>query len=96
MPSNLFDRDLTAISVAPVTGLASGDSIYQVIFGNYVEATPEIIDRLPPQLKQGLSKQIPITELTLFMKAAEIPYRIGSKWKLTIRDDGTLNLVEIK
>ncbi len=96
MPPNVFERDVTAISVAPITELASGNSIYQVIFGNYIEATPEIIDRLPPQAKQGLAKQIPITELTFFIKGAEIPYRIGSKWKLSIKEDGTLSLVELK
>ncbi len=92
-----ISKMLTVLNINTATELTTGDNMYQVVLGYYTERTPEIMNRIPDALKQtAIGKQIGITELVLFIKKQEIPYRVGSKWELTIRDNGTLNLVEAK
>ena len=43
-----------------------------------------------------MGKQIAFNEISLLFKAEEVPYKVGSKWKLTIYKNGKINLVEAK
>ena len=88
-------REVVVISVTPGTELATGDTIYQVALGEYVGTSPQVLGRLPPGVRELTSgNKIPTYWLVFWVKADKIPYRIGSKWKLTVEENGALNLVE--
>jgi hypothetical protein len=98
LPEDIIDKTLKVTSVNVVTELATGDFIYQVTFGYYTRNTAEILARIPPNMREMLSstKNIIINEITLLVKAVEVPYRVGSEWKIKINKKGSLNLVEAK
>ena len=97
MSENIIDRTLIVTSVTLLTEIVSGDFIYQVVFGYYTKNTPEILSRLPPEVRSTYTgNQIAINEMSLLVKADTVPYKVGSKWKLTIRKNGTMNMVEAK
>ena len=97
MPEYVIDKPLEVLSVVNATELATGDIIYQVTLGTYVNNTTEIRSRIPTAVREAYTgKKIGITELVLFIKLEQIPYKIGSKWRLRIRKNGSLNLVEAK
>ena len=92
-----MDRILVVIGVGVVTELATGDFINQITFGYYTENTPEILKRVPAVVRESFSgKQIGIIELTLFVKADEVMYKVGSKWHLKIHKNGTLSLATVQ
>lgn len=96
MSEDILTKTLSVISINPVTELATGDNIYQVVFGEYVDITQDLLSRLPPTAVQrsAFGKKIGLSHLVLFIKKTEIPYTIGSTWKITVSSDGALNLVK--
>lgn len=96
MSEDILTKTLSVVSINPVVEIATGDNIYQVVFGEYVDITQELLSRLPPTARQrsAFGKKIGISHLTLFIKKTEIPYTIGSTWKITISSDGTLKIVK--
>jgi hypothetical protein len=98
MSECVMAKTLTVTNVNVITELATGDLIYQVMFGNYIRTTPEILSRIPPNAREPLaaSKNIAVSEMTLFIKTNEVPYKVGSKWNIRISKNGRLNLVEAK
>jgi hypothetical protein len=98
MAEYIVEKTLTVTGIGVTTELATGDFVYQVSFGYYAKTTPEILSRIPPNMREmySASKSIVINEFSLFIKTDEVPYKTGSKWKLRIRKNGTLNLVESK
>jgi hypothetical protein len=93
----LVEKTLTVLSIAPTTELATGDQISQVTFGQNIDVTNEVISRIPPNARETFfAKTIGVNEFVLFIKSEEVPYRVGSKWKLTIKTNGTIGLVESK
>ena len=57
MPDYIVDKVLTVINVATITELATGDLINQVNFGNYIENTPEVLNRFPTPRERKLYRQ---------------------------------------
>ncbi len=89
------ERELVVFSITPVVEIATGDTLYQVALGESVDATSEALARTI-QLT-GLTKPKIVNALWLMVnvKSEVIPYRIGSKWKLVVNEDGSLSLTEI-
>ena len=98
MSEDIVDKVLVVISVGVVTELATGDLMYQVTFGVHTKITPEILSRVPANAREPFlaSKSLAINEMLLLMKVNEVPYKVGSQWKMKINKNGTLNLVEAK
>ena len=97
MTENLAEKTLTVTSVNIITELATGELINQVTFGYNIENTGEILGRIPSAMRENfLGKQLVFNELSLLFKAKEVPYKIGSKWKLKLHKNGTINLVKEK
>ncbi len=96
MSEDIVTKTFSVISVNPAIELATGDNIYQITFGKYAKITQELLNRLPPLQRQmyASAKEIGVTNVVLFIKKPEIPYTIGSKWKITIGSDGTLKIVK--
>ena len=98
MSEHVVAKRLIVTNINVITELATGDLIYQVMLGNYIKTTPEIISRIAPQAREpfAASKSIAVNEMALFIKTDEVPYKVGSKWNLKIQKNGRLNLVEAK
>lgn len=97
MSEDILTKTFSVISINPAIELATGDSLYQVTFGEYTKITQELLNRLPPTQRQihASAKEIGVTHMVIFIKKTEIPYTIGSKWKITIGSDGTLKIVKV-
>jgi hypothetical protein len=94
---DIVDKVLVVTSVNVLTELATGDFIYQVTFGYYVKSSPEIINRIIPASSREMystSKNMIINEVSLLVKTDEVPYKVGSKWRMRIRKNGALSLVK--
>jgi hypothetical protein len=98
MSENIVDKTLTVISATVTTELASGDLAYQVTLGNYEKTTAEILNRIPSNAREPFlgTKNIGINQITLILNVNEVPYKVGSKWRLKVHKNGTLSLVEEK
>lgn len=97
MSECIVDKTLVVTGVSVVTELTTGDLIYQVVFGEYVKNTPEILGRFPANVRDAyVGNKIAVNEVMMIMKVEEVPYKVGSKWKLKIQKNGTLSLVEVK
>lgn len=98
MAEDIVGKTLEVLIIANATELATGDLIHQVILGEYINNTPEVLSRIPTNMRESYTaKKIGVGEITLFIKKKEeIPYKVGSKWRLKIHKNGTLNLVEAK
>lgn len=93
MSDKIVEKTLTVIGVTTSNDFVSGETIYQVAFGQFVTVTQEMIDRLPPQLRQfGVGTQQAVNEAILLIKAKEVPYRVGTQWKFIINNDGSMKL----
>jgi hypothetical protein len=97
MSEDFVEKILIVTSVSLAVELATGESINQVTFGYYVQNTPEILSRIPSSTRENfMGKQIAFNEFSLLFKAKEVPYKVGSKWKLKIHKNGSINVVEAK
>lgn len=97
MSEDIVAKTFSVININPVIELATGDNIYQVVFGEYADITQDILNRLPPPVRQAYAsaKEIGVAHMILFIKKTEIPYTIGSKWKITIGSDGNSKIVKV-
>ena len=98
MSENIVDKTFIVTSVTVITELATGDLVYQVILGNYVKNTQEIMSRIPPNAREPFlaSKNIAVNEISLLLNVDEVPYKVGSKWSMKVHKNGALSLVEAK
>lgn len=97
--SSIVEKELTVTGIGIVYELATGEPLYQVNFGEFINSTPELAGRLTAMSGGALfnGKKIAANWLILNIKTdGAIPYKVGSKWKFTVKEDGTTNLVEIK
>jgi len=96
MPEDIVDKVLVVTSISPSTELATGDTIYVVAFADILKSTPEVLSRIPVDARQTIGKTISAVVVQLWVKADEIPYKVGSKWRLRIHKNGTANVMEEK
>ena len=98
MSENIVEKTLTVTTVAITTELATGSVAYQVILGSIEKTTPEILSRIPANQREPFlaTKNIAVNQITMILDVDEVPYKVGSKWKVKIRKNGTLNLVQEK
>jgi hypothetical protein len=97
VPEDIVEKVLIVTSVSSVTEAATGNYAYQVTFGYYIKNTPEVLSRMviPDNMRAAYnSNYVLINEIVLLLKAEEVPYKVGSKWKMKIHKNGTFNLVK--
>ena len=97
MSEFLIEKDVFVSGISSTIELATGESIYSVSFGEMIDVTPEVLSRLPPVSPPIVyPKKIPALWFVLNMKTDEVPYKVGSKWKLRIQPNGSISLAELK
>jgi hypothetical protein len=78
--------EIEVLSITQATDVITGDLVYQVGFGRTGKPAKGL--PMPPQMTRIASNA-----LIVFMSPEnECPYRAGSKWILSIEEDGTLSL----
>lgn len=84
-----FETEVEVVSVTQATDVITGDLVYQVGLGKTGKPMPGVTS---PQVKK-ISSNI----LVVFMPVeGECPYAAGSRWKLSIANDGALTLKRAK
>ncbi|MCL2134697.1 MAG: hypothetical protein FWH37_03965 [Candidatus Bathyarchaeota archaeon] len=82
------EKILTVIAIDPTTDVTTNDPAHIVSFGEYVTYQHD-------NKCEYYGKTAPIIWLTPLVKYTEpFPYAIGSKWKLEIKENNTINLIE--
>lgn len=75
----------------------TGDSIFQVQFGDVVEVDEELRRFVPATPFSKPQKFVYPNVLTLFIKSGEpLPYNVGSRWIVSVERDGTLSLERVR
>jgi hypothetical protein len=93
----LFEKKVEVISVVPATEGTTGEYIYQVTFGQVVEVDEELRRTIPAPANSKPPKKIATTTILIFFDASKtIPYKVGSKWNISIEDNGTIIVRETK
>jgi hypothetical protein len=98
MSAPMIEKSLIVTGIGMVYELTTGEPMYQVNFGEYLDSTPELTSRLSAASGTPFNgKKIAANWLLLNIKTTGVvPYKVGSKWKLTVEDNGSTSLVEIK
>ena len=97
MSEFLVEKDVIVSGIGNSVELATGDSMYAVSFSELIDSTPEVLSRLPPVTPPTVyPKKLYALWFVLNLKTDEVPYKVGSKWKLKIQKDGKISLAEIK
>ena len=96
MSEFLVEKTVIVTQIGNTIELATGDLIYSVFFGEFIDATPEVLSRLPPSPVPYPGKKIGAMWFMLNLKTDKVPYKIGSKWNLKIKENGVISLVELK
>jgi hypothetical protein len=97
MSEFLIEKDVFVSGIGNTIEIATGELIYSVSFSENIDATPEVLSRLPPLTPPAVyPKKIPAMWFVLNLKTNEVPYKVGSKWKLKIQTNGTISLAEVK
>jgi CBS domain containing-hemolysin-like protein len=86
---------IEVLSVVRAVDGITGEDVVSVQFGKVAEKTDNM-QRMPVAPFGVVGPPVSLV-LTLFFKFKEsAPYRVGSKWDLTVSEDGSLQLQEAK
>lgn len=89
----LQSKTVEVMSVSRVTESATGKTIFLVQFGESVKATDELRKYLPNPPASMPPEAILVNVLILYFNSATVaPYKVGSKWRLDIEDNGAIKL----
>ncbi len=89
--SAVLSKEVTVLSIQPVTEISTGDTLSQVTFGEKVKATAETIARVGRPVTENFVSGFWIG---FNFKGDIVPYQVGSKWKFSVLADGTVSLVK--
>ena len=78
--------EVEVLQITQATDVITGDLVYQVGFGRVGKPAKGL--PMPPQMALISSNSL----IVFISREKECPYKAGSKWILTINDDGSLDL----
>lgn len=89
----LFEKEVEVIQITRAINSVTGDYIYQITFGQIVEVDEELRRAVatPPNSKPP--KKVAPTTFSIFIDSSEpMPYKVGSKWKVSVKDNGSISV----
>ncbi len=93
----IFEKEVEVVLVSRATESATGDLIYQVTFGERVNIDGELRKSLQQLQNSKPPKEILPTILNVFISSdGPLPYRIGSRWRIEITDNGSITVKEAR
>ena len=94
----LFKRTVTVAKINPSLDLRNDETLYTIGFGEVVRVTDKMREKM--RKSDDDSDEIPniigLPVLEITGKFEVVPYRMGSKWELTVSENGELSLKEVK
>jgi hypothetical protein len=94
---HMGEEVVEVISVTRAIESSTGDSIYQVQFGHMVEVNEEMRKSIPQPVGAAPPKMQGSIALIIFGRfSGPVPYRVGSKWNMSIKESGALTLREAR
>ncbi|MEM0121469.1 MAG: hypothetical protein QW688_08545 [Thermoprotei archaeon] len=92
-PRVIYSKEVEVIQVVRAVEGHTGDSLYQVQFGESVEVDEELRKYIPSVPLSKPQKRIYPNIVTLYIKTEQpLPYRVGSKWRVLVAQDGKMTL----
>ena len=86
------EKVLSVLSITSAPELSTGDQLTVVSLGQFVDKSG-VANRLTNP--EQYPNQIPAVYLAFFYRAStEVPYRVGSKWRMRIEEDGSMSVVK--
>ncbi|MFH1256489.1 MAG: hypothetical protein V1494_04295 [Candidatus Diapherotrites archaeon] len=90
-------KTVEVMNVSRATEATTGENIYLVQFGELKDATPEIRKSIPTPPNTMPPKKVFENIMILYFNFGKVaPYKVGSKWRLEIADNGEIKLKEIE
>jgi hypothetical protein len=85
------------LNVARATEALTGEGILQINFGQVAPISDELRAFLPVVPGGHPPKTVQLNTFSMFYKLdGECPYKVGSKWKLSLSPDGSLELRPVR
>ncbi|EQB65016.1 MAG: hypothetical protein AMDU2_EPLC00013G0008 [Thermoplasmatales archaeon E-plasma] len=82
----IYESEVEVVNVGRVTSAIDGSLIYQVAFGKISKPA----DGVP--IPAG-SKEIAASTLIMYFKSEkDAPYKVGTKWNLSVSESGSISL----
>jgi hypothetical protein len=93
----MIEDIVEVISVTRAIESSTGESVFQVQFGHMVEINEEMRKAIPQPIGSAPPKMQGTIALVIFAKfPGPVPYKVGSKWRLTIKESGVVTLGEAR
>lgn len=95
--ANIIDSEVTVTGITPSVDLESGEEVYQINFTKKVQITEKTTELLKKSNQVlPLTGHINVIQVLTYIPTKKIPYQIGSRWKLRIKEDGEISISQIK
>jgi hypothetical protein len=92
-PNLLYTKEVEVIQVTRAVESHTGESIFQVQFGEVIEVDEELRRFVPAAPFSKPQRFVYPAALTLFIKSEKpLPYKVGSRWVIRVQKDGRLSL----
>jgi len=93
----IFEKEVIVTEIRCIREVQTGDAIHQIQFGDYIKSTAEIVQKINQMSNVvRVGDDIPVQWFTLNVKNVKvIPYKVGSKWKLAMNENGSITMVEL-
>lgn len=93
----VYTKDVEVTNVSIATESSTGKSIYAVKFGEKIEVTPDLQKFIPQQANSKPPKSIYYDLAIIYFDFdTAVPYKVGSKWKLNIDNNGAVSFIPSK
>lgn len=86
-------RKVEVLGIARVAAADTGEDLYQVNLGNIVAIPPQRRGEVPHGPGSEPPHNFGVFQMVVFLSTgAPCPYRVGTKWVLEVKPNGTLSL----
>lgn len=84
----IMDKEVEVVSVSRATEFATGKDIYSIQFGSVIKRNVSVPTTAPPTIS---------VTATIFVDFKdECPYKVGSKWILSVSDKGIMSIKPVR
>jgi hypothetical protein len=88
-----WSKLVEVVGVSIATEASTGETLYQVTFADRTEVTPQLRPYVPSPPGTMPPKEVAFNVIIMFFRFdTEVPYRVGSKWQLTVGADGRITV----
>ncbi len=83
---SIYEGEVEVVNVGRITSAIDGTLIYQVAFGKITKPVDGMV------VPTG-GKEIAANTLIMYFKSEKVvPYKVGSKWNLSVSENGSISI----